>query len=50
VVLKNSNLFEVNQNFKNPYVESWNLAIQRSLPGSSFWTSPTLATTASTPS
>ena len=33
VVLKNSNLFEVNQNFKNPYVESWNLAIQRSLPG-----------------
>jgi hypothetical protein len=23
----------VNQNFKNPYVESWNLAIQHSLPG-----------------
>ena len=33
VVLKISNLFVVNQNFKNPYVESWNLAIQRSLPG-----------------
>jgi hypothetical protein len=33
VVLKNSNLFVVNQNFKNPYVESWNLAIQQSLPG-----------------
>ena len=33
VELKNSNLFEVNQNFKNPYVESENLAIQRSLPG-----------------
>ena len=32
-VLKNSNLFVVNQNFKNPYVESWNLAIQQSLPG-----------------
>jgi hypothetical protein len=30
-VLK-SNLFVVNPNFKNPYVESWNLAIQRSLP------------------
>src|SRR6202040_4313723 len=28
-----SNLFVVNQNFKNPYVESWNLAVQRSLPG-----------------
>ncbi|HKW35157.1 MAG TPA: carboxypeptidase regulatory-like domain-containing protein [Candidatus Acidoferrum sp.] len=27
-----SNYFVVNQNFKNPYVESWNLAIQRSLP------------------
>src|SRR6267378_4305283 len=25
--------FVVNQNFKNPYVESWNAAIQRSLPG-----------------
>ncbi|HXJ03598.1 MAG TPA: carboxypeptidase regulatory-like domain-containing protein [Candidatus Acidoferrum sp.] len=24
--------FVVNQNFKNPYVESWNLAIQQSLP------------------
>ena len=33
VVLKNSNLFVVNQNFKNPYVESWNFAIQQSLPG-----------------
>jgi len=32
VVLKNSNLFVVNQNFKNPYVESWNLAVQQSLP------------------
>jgi outer membrane receptor protein involved in Fe transport len=31
-VLKNSNQFVVNPNFKNPYVESWNLAIQRSLP------------------
>ena len=26
------NYFTVNQNFKNPYVESWNVAIQRSLP------------------
>src|SRR5258708_5547101 len=26
------NYFVVNQNFKNPYVESWNVAIQRSLP------------------
>jgi len=25
--------FVVNQNFKNPYVESWNAAIQQSLPG-----------------
>src|SRR5262249_34059763 len=32
VVLKNSNLFVVNPNFKNPYVESWNLAVQQSLP------------------
>jgi outer membrane receptor protein involved in Fe transport len=31
--LKNSNLFVVNPNFKNPYVESWNAAVQRSLPG-----------------
>jgi len=31
-VLKNSNLFVVNPNFKNPYVESWNLAVQQSLP------------------
>jgi Carboxypeptidase regulatory-like domain len=31
-VLKLSNLFVVNPNFKNPYVESWNAAIQRSLP------------------
>jgi hypothetical protein len=28
-----TNYFVVNQNFKNPYVESWNAAIQRSLPG-----------------
>jgi hypothetical protein len=27
------NYFVVNQNFKNPYVESWNLAVQQSLPG-----------------
>jgi hypothetical protein len=27
-----SNYFVVNPNFKNPYVESWNAAIQRSLP------------------
>jgi hypothetical protein len=27
------NYFTVNQNFKNPYVESWNLAVQQSLPG-----------------
>lgn len=32
-VLKLSNLFVVNQNFKNPYVESWNAAIQQTLPG-----------------
>ncbi len=32
-VLKLSNLFVVNPNFKNPYVESWNAAIQRTLPG-----------------
>ena len=32
-VLKNSNLFVVNPNFKNPYVESWNAAIQQSLSG-----------------
>src|SRR6185437_9740362 len=25
--------YSVNQNFKNPYVESWNVAVQRSLPG-----------------
>jgi len=31
-VLKNSNLFLVNQNYKNTYVESWNLAVQQSLP------------------
>jgi hypothetical protein len=31
-VLKLSNLFVVSPNFKNPYVESWNVAIQRSLP------------------
>lgn len=28
----NTNYFAVNQNFKNPYVESWNLAVQQSLP------------------
>ncbi len=28
-----SNYFVVNQNFKNPYVESWNAAIQQTLPG-----------------
>jgi hypothetical protein len=27
-----TNYFVVNPNFKNPYVESWNLAIQQSLP------------------
>src|SRR5258708_4458634 len=27
------NYFVVNQNFKNPYVESWNLSVQQSLPG-----------------
>jgi outer membrane receptor protein involved in Fe transport len=27
-----ANYFVVNQNFKNPYVESWNAAIQQSLP------------------
>ena len=32
-VLKSSNQFVVSPNFKNPYVESWNLAIQHSLPG-----------------
>jgi hypothetical protein len=26
------NYFVVNRNFKNPYVESWNLAVQQSLP------------------
>jgi hypothetical protein len=30
--LKLSNLFVVNPDFKNPYVESWNAAIQQSLP------------------
>lgn len=29
----NVNYFVVNHNFKNPYVESWNLAVQQSLPG-----------------
>jgi hypothetical protein len=29
---KASTYFVVNQDFKNPYVESWNLAIQQSLP------------------
>jgi hypothetical protein len=31
-VLKLSNQFVVSPNFKNPYVESWNAAIQRTLP------------------
>jgi hypothetical protein len=30
--LVKSTLFAVNPNFKNPYVESWNLAVQHSLP------------------
>src|SRR6266851_185552 len=30
---KISTYFVVNQNFKNPYVESWNAAVQQSLPG-----------------
>lgn len=30
--LVKSTLFAVNTNFKNPYVESWNLAVQHSLP------------------
>jgi hypothetical protein len=34
-LLSNSE-FTINLNFKNPYVESWNLAVQRSLPG--HWT------------
>ena len=29
----NQQYFVVNQSFKNPYVESWNFAIQHSLPG-----------------
>jgi hypothetical protein len=28
-----STYFVVNQNFKNPYVESWNFAVQQTLPG-----------------
>lgn len=31
--LVSSNLFVVNPNYKNSYVESWNLAVQQSLPG-----------------
>jgi hypothetical protein len=34
-LLSNSE-FTINLNYKNPYVESWNLAVQRSLPGN--WT------------
>jgi hypothetical protein len=34
-LLSNSE-FTINLNYKNPYVESWNLAVQRSLPG--HWT------------
>ncbi|MEO8026312.1 MAG: TonB-dependent receptor [Bryobacteraceae bacterium] len=30
--LANSTYFVINTNFKNPYVESWNFAIQRQLP------------------
>jgi Carboxypeptidase regulatory-like domain len=30
--IKSSTYFVVNQNFKNPYVESWNAAVQQSLP------------------
>jgi hypothetical protein len=30
--LANSSYFQVNTNFKNPYVESWNLAVQQALP------------------
>jgi hypothetical protein len=33
LVLKQANQFVVSPNFKNPYVESWNMAIQHSLPG-----------------
>ena len=29
----NQSYFFINPNFKEPYVESWNFAIQRSLPG-----------------
>jgi hypothetical protein len=31
--LKSQAYFTVNPNFKNPYVESWNVAVQQSLPG-----------------
>jgi hypothetical protein len=30
--LLNTNYFDINQNFKNPYVESWNFAVQQALP------------------
>jgi hypothetical protein len=31
-LLLNQNYFVINKNFKNPYVEAWNLAIQQALP------------------
>jgi hypothetical protein len=34
--LLSQSFFIINQNFKNPYAESWNLAVQRALPG--HWT------------
>jgi hypothetical protein len=30
--LKSQNVVEINKSFKNPYVESWNFAVQRALP------------------
>jgi len=30
--LLSNSFFDINQNFKNPYTESWNIAVQRSLP------------------
>ncbi len=31
--LLSQSMFVINKNFKNPYVETWNFAIQRALPG-----------------
>jgi hypothetical protein len=31
--LLSQSMFDINQNFKNPYVETWNIAVQRALPG-----------------